>query len=84
MPFRRAALAFGGQPAIPLATTGYLKTLTGDYSVDDNLPPFDKPELWNEFYQVTLNGQVCVRNSGDGRAKNPPTIFGRPFSASRN
>ena len=60
-----SAPAFGDQPAIPLANNGeYLETLTGDYSVVDNLPPLDKPELWNEFYQVTLNGQFVFGNSG--------------------
>jgi hypothetical protein len=60
-----SAPAFGDQSAIPLANNGeYLETLTGDYAVVDNLPPLDKSDFWNEYYQITLNGKVVFGHSG--------------------
>lgn len=52
------AAAIGvNDPAVPLLKNGfYNETLTGDYTVFDNLPPSDQLAYWQTFIQISLNG----------------------------
>jgi hypothetical protein len=67
------AAAANGQPAKELPNNGsYLATITGDYTVIDDLPPVTESEFWHESYEITLNGHILFYQPGQ--------IVG-PFSA---
>jgi hypothetical protein len=59
--------ASNGQPAEELQNNGsYLATLTGTYDVVDDLGSLDKNKsvLWQESYEITLNGRILFANTG--------------------
>jgi hypothetical protein len=59
--------ASNGQPAQELQNNGsYKATLTGNYDVVDDLASLDKnkPVLWQESYEITLNGRILFANGG--------------------
>jgi hypothetical protein len=60
--------ASNGQPAQQLPNNGsYKTTLTGNYDVVDDLGSLDKnkPVLWRESWELTLNGHVIFDIAGD-------------------
>jgi hypothetical protein len=59
--------ASNGQPAQELPNNGsYKTTLTGNYDVVDDLGSLDKnkPVLWQDSYEITLNGRILFANGG--------------------
>jgi hypothetical protein len=62
-----AAAPSNNKPALVLKNNGsYLATLTGTYDVVDDLGSLDKTKevLWQESYEITLNGRILFANGG--------------------
>jgi hypothetical protein len=62
-----AAAPSNGKPALELKNNGsYLATLTGAYDVIDDLGSLDRTKevLWQESYEITLNGHILFKNGG--------------------
>jgi hypothetical protein len=59
--------ASNGKPAMELQNNGlYRTTLTGNYAVVDDLGGLDtnKPVVWKETYEITLNGKILFAGGG--------------------
>jgi PEP-CTERM motif len=70
--------ASNGQPAQELPNNGsYKATLSGNYDVVDDLASLDKtkPVLWQESYEITLNGRPLFGGHGIIGPESPEDIW---------